>query len=182
MPSPSLASSSMSSPPLIRRARADDAAVLALLGHETFAATFGHLYPARDLAPFLAATYTPETFHRFLDDPLQALWIAEVKGKAVGYAHAGPCALPHPEVTPSCGELKRLYVHGSAQGHGLGHDLLAASLAWLTRPARDLWIGVWSENIGAQRLYARHGFVKAGEYAFVVGATRDREFILRRKG
>lgn len=167
--------------PALRPATPDDAAVLALLGHETFVETFGHLYPESDLQPFLAATYTPATFHRFIADPLQALWVAELNGKAVGYAHAGPCALPHPDVTPACGELKRLYVHSGAQGHGLGNTLLATTLAWLTKPARDVWIGVWSENIGAQRLYARHGFVKTGEYEFVVGTTRDREIILRRK-
>ena len=44
----------------------------------------------------------------------------------------------------------------------------------------DVWIGVWSENYGAQRLYRRFGFDKAGEYEFVVGETRDREFIFRR--
>jgi hypothetical protein len=38
---------------------------------------------------------------------------------------------------------------------------------------------VWSENHGAQRLYARYGFDKIGEYGFPVGQTIDREFILK---
>ena len=46
---------------------------------------------------------------------------------------------------------------------------------------RTLWVGVWSENFGAQRFYARYGFDKAGEYLFPVGATRDHEFIFRRQ-
>ena len=58
--------------------------------------------------------------------------------------------------------------------------LMQASLDFLNRLQRPLWIGVWSENLGAQKLYGRHGFVKAGEYEFHVGKTRDREFILRR--
>ncbi len=54
-------------------------------------------------------------------------------------------------------------------------------MAWLTRDGpRDIWIGVWSENYGAQRFYERHGFSKVGEYGFEVGRTVDREFILRR--
>ena len=53
--------------------------------------------------------------------------------------------------------------------------------AWLEKDGpRTLWIGVWSENLGAQRFYARYGFHKVGEYEFPVGETRDREFILRR--
>ena len=39
---------------------------------------------------------------------------------------------------------------------------------------------MWSENYGAQRFYGRHGFAFAGEYAFIVGEQRDREFMYRR--
>lgn len=45
-----------------------------------------------------------------------------------------------------------------------------------------LYIGVWSENFGAERLYARHGFQRVGEYLFPVGEHRDLEFILKRSG
>jgi ribosomal protein S18 acetylase RimI-like enzyme len=54
-------------------------------------------------------------------------------------------------------------------------------MAWLERDGpRDLWIGVWSENVGAQRFYGRHGFVRVGDYGFQVGSVTDHEFILRR--
>ena len=43
----------------IRRATASDAPVLAALGRETFAETFGHLYPPEDLAGFLDAAHAP---------------------------------------------------------------------------------------------------------------------------
>lgn len=168
----------------IRRASAADAAVLAGLGADTFTETFAHLYPPQDLQDFLAAAYSTEAFRACLEDARHAMWIAEAPGpdgpQPIGYAHAGPCALPHPEVTPGCGELKRLYVRRSGQGGGLGQALLDTALAWLDAPGRRLWIGVWSLNHGAQRLYARHGFSKVGEYVFPVGETRDHEFILSR--
>jgi ribosomal protein S18 acetylase RimI-like enzyme len=165
---------------VIRRAQSGDAQALAALGARTFADTFAHLYPPQDLEDFLGEAYTPEAFARFLTRPGQAMWIAEQDGEAVGYAHAGPCALPHPHVTERCGELKRLYVSKASQGSGLGGHLLEVALDWLEAPGRRLWIGVWSENFGAQRLYGRYGFTKVGEYEFPVGETRDREFILRR--
>jgi ribosomal protein S18 acetylase RimI-like enzyme len=43
------------------------------------------------------------------------------------------------------------------------------------------WLGVYSENPGAQRFYTRYGFMKVGEYEFPVGPLRDREFIFSRK-
>ncbi|HXV00484.1 MAG TPA: GNAT family N-acetyltransferase [Caulobacteraceae bacterium] len=165
----------------IRRARACDAPLLAALGAKTFADAFGHLYPAEDLAAFIASTHTEEKIAGELADPAMAHWLAEREGEAVGYAVAGPCGLPHPEVTAACGELKRIYVSRTGQGEGLGTRLLAQALAWLERDSpRRLWIGVFSQNVGAQRLYERHGFRKVGDYVFVVGATRDPEFILSR--
>ena len=164
----------------IRRATLEDAADLAELGRDTFTATFGHLYPPEDLAAFLHKNYAPEAFAGALRNPANGLWIAGAGGRPVAYAQEGPCALPHPEVTPDCRELKRLYARREHQGSGLGGALLAAALNWMTAPGRRLWIGVWSQNLGAQRLYARHGFEKVGEYEFPVGNMRDHEFILRR--
>ncbi|MDR3512213.1 MAG: GNAT family N-acetyltransferase [Caulobacteraceae bacterium] len=165
----------------IRPAGPADAETLARLGAETFSATFAHLYPPQDLAAFLAEAHTPERYAAWAADPAYGLWIAERDGQDLGYALAGPCHLPHPEVTADCGELWRVYVRGQAQGSGLGGRLLALSLDWLARPGRRLWIGVWSGNAGAQRLYARHGFTKVGEYEFPVGRVRDQEFILSRR-
>ncbi len=167
--------------PTIRRATPADAEALSRIGAETFTETFGHLYPPEDLAAFLESAYGLEKTRRDLADPAKAAWLVEADGEVVGHALAGACDLPHDEVTPDCGELKRLYVLKRLQGDGTGSRLLAETLAWLERDGpRPLWIGVWSENHGARRLYGRIGFDKVGEYEFAVGQTRDREFILRR--
>lgn len=169
------------SEPVIRRAALSDAEALSRIGIETYAETFGHMYPPEDLEAFFAAAYGLEKTRRDLADPAKAAWLVEIDGALVGHALAGPCDLPHPDVTPTCGELKRLYLLKAHQGGGLGSRLLATVLEWLQRDGpRPLWIGVWSENFGAQRLYGRLGFEKVGEYVFPVGETRDREFILRR--
>ncbi|HVM98868.1 MAG TPA: GNAT family N-acetyltransferase [Caulobacteraceae bacterium] len=167
--------------PTIRRATQDDAAALAAIGARTFSETFAHLYPPQDLAAFLAEAHSVERARADLANPNKAVWLVEAAGEVVGYALAGPCKLPHPEVTPDCGELDRIYVLRDYQGGGTGSRLLGETLAWLEKDGpRRIWIGVWSENHGAQRLYARHGFEKVGTYEFIVGATRDHEFILRR--
>ena len=167
--------------PILRRARLDDAETLSALGARTFTETFGHLYAPHNLSAFLADAYGLDATQRDLGDPTKAAWLMERDGRAIGYALAGPCALPHPDVTPHCGELKRFYLLKGWQGAGLGGRVFAAVMAWLQAPGpRDIWIGVWSQNLGAQRFYARHGFAKAGEYDFAVGDTLDREFILRR--
>ena len=164
----------------LRTATPEDAELLTALGRETFTSAFGHLYPPRDLQAFLAEAHTPAKYAAWAADPAYGLWIAELDGKAIGYALVGPNTLPHPEAAPGDGELKRIYVSSAAQGAGAGSLLMKAALDFLDRLRRPLWIGVWSQNHGAQKLYGRHGFVKAGEYEFLVGESRDHEFILRR--
>lgn len=167
--------------PLIRRAGSADAETVAALGAETFVETFGHLYPPADLQRYLQEAYNLDRTRADLADPAKATWLVEVNGKAAGYALAGPCSLPHGDVTADCGELKRIYLRKTTQGGGLGARLFAETMEWLQRDGpRTIWIGVWSENHGAQRFYARHGFAKAGEYNFHVGATVDLEYILKR--
>lgn len=168
--------------PTIRRATSADADRLSEIGRRTFVETFGHLYPPDDLASFLADAYGPQRTAADLADPAKAAWLVEADGQAVGHALAGPCKLPHPQVTPQCGEVERLYLLKPWQNGGLGRRLFEEVMAWLEREGpRTLWIGVWSQNHGAQRFYGRAGFEKVGEYGFPVGRVVDHEFILCRR-
>ena len=107
--------------------------------------------------------------------------MAERDGELVALANTGPNTLPHPDARPSHAELRRLYVSKSAQGLGLGTKLLAVALEWMeAHTDGPVWIGMWSGNGKAQKLYAAHGFEKVGEYQYPVGRWMDDEFILRR--
>jgi diamine N-acetyltransferase len=171
--------------PEIRVAGLADVARLVQLSRETFTDTFGHLYPPEDLAHFLDESYTPAAWTGLLNDASMRTWIAEEAlengSELIGYALAGPCKLPHPEVSESAGELKRLYVSRSRIGSGVGRVLFEEALRWLeARGRKPVWISVYSENHRALKFYERWGFKQVGEYEYVVGRSRDRELILRR--
>jgi diamine N-acetyltransferase len=165
----------------IRIATSEDAELLAALGQATYTQSFGATYPADDLAYFLATSYSVERTREWLSKPKARTWIASIAGNPVGFALAGPLDLPHPEARPEHGELKRLYLLQHAQGSGIGEALLQQALDFLDATQQlPIWLGVWSQNHGAQRLYARYGFTQVGTYHFIVGNTRDDELILRR--
>jgi GNAT superfamily N-acetyltransferase len=171
--------------PVIRPAVEADAAALGALGRQTFIDTFvdgfGVPYPAEDLKVFLDASFSAEAIRAKLREPGAAWWVADRDGALLAFANTGPNTLPHPDGRPSHAELRRLYVAKAAQGLGLGTRLLAVALEWMeANTDGPLWIGVWSGNLKAQKLYAAHGFEIAGEYQYPVGAWRDDEFILRR--
>lgn len=168
--------------PAIRRATPDDAKTLAALGATTFTETFGHLYPPEDLQAFLARVRSVDAFARKLANPELAIWIATLDdGTPAGFITVGACKLPVENLDPAAGEVQQLYVLARHQNLRLGSRLMALGLEWLEAQGRNpLYIGVWSENLGAQRFYGRYGFSKVGEYGFQVGDTLDREFILKR--
>lgn len=165
----------------IRRAIPDDAPALATLGAATFTETFGHLYPPEDLQTFLTGSHSVTAWNRVLADAQRAVWIAELGGTPIGFLCVGACKLPVENCEPTAGEIQQLYVLARHHNLRLGTRLMEAGLQWLETQGRTpLYIGVWSENQGAQRFYGRYGFSKVGEYGFPVGNTVDREFILRR--
>ena len=167
---------------IIRRAGTADAAALALITERTFTETFGHLYPPDDLAEYVSRYCTPESCRKLLDDPKVGAWLVGAEDAApVGYATAGACKLPVENREPHAGEIRQLYVLATHQNQRLGAKLLDIALGWLAEQSfSPLYIGVWSENHGAQRFYGRYGFKKVGEYGFPVGKTVDHEFILKR--
>jgi ribosomal protein S18 acetylase RimI-like enzyme len=166
----------------IRRATSADAAVLAELGAATFAQAFGHLYPPEDLNSFLSANHSPESWTSKLADARRAIFLAEhASGRPVGFVCVGDCKLPVQDLEMKAGEIQQLYVLAEFHNLRLGSRLMATGLEWLgAQGYSPLYIGVWSQNHGAQRFYGQYGFDKVGEYGFPVGKTVDREFILKR--
>jgi ribosomal protein S18 acetylase RimI-like enzyme len=166
----------------IRRATSDDAVALAEVGAATFVETFGHLYPPEDLQAFLAKSHTPESWSRTLSDPHRATWVVEHRnGRRIGFITVGACKLPVQQLEAAAGEIQQVYVFAEFHNLRLGARLMDLGLEWLAAQGRSpVYVGVWSENYGAHRFYARYGFSKVGEYDFPVGSTIDREFILKR--
>lgn len=186
---------------MLRRATPEDAEALSVLASTCYIQTFGQLYSSADLDRFIHEAYSPEVLRAELADPARPTWLlfleeseagetalgsAEAhttsEGKLIGYVTVCPAHLPHPDVKPTDGEVQRLYLLREYQGGGRGSMMLRHAIDYLLADGpRPLWIGVFSENLGAQRLYGRHGFKPVGEYKFMVGDHADREFILRRE-
>jgi ribosomal protein S18 acetylase RimI-like enzyme len=165
----------------IRSAKPGDETRLSRIGAATFTETFGHLYKAEDLELFLARSHAPEAYRQILGDRGAAAWLLEDEtAGVVGYASAGANTLPVDRPGVRDGELSRLYISAAHQGSGWGVALLETALAWLETNYADLYVSVYSENHGAQRLYRRYGFGFAKEYKYMVGNHADREFLFCR--
>ena len=162
-----------------RAATLQDAPALSELGRTSFIDAFGHLYSADNLNRFLEQAYSQAAVQIDLANPLRLYRIAEQDGLLVGYCKIGfDVTLEHEPGDRRVMELKQLYMRGNQTGSGIGATLMA----WVLDEARarefdDVILSVWSENHGAQRFYARHGFGKIGDTVFMVGDHRDEDYL-----
>lgn len=136
------------------------AADLAELGHvETRAwrAAYAGLLPAAGLARI-----APEAKARAralaLGDP--AVFVAQTRGRLLGFGTAGPQRSPDLARRGYHGEVSMLYLLPEAQGQGIGRALMAELARHLDREgASGLALWVLTENATARGFYARLGGV-----------------------
>jgi ribosomal protein S18 acetylase RimI-like enzyme len=168
----------MSDQPRFRDANEADADALAALFADVFIETFGHLYAPADLAAFLEGQTPPHWAEQLRDDAF-AVRIAEDEGGAVGLAKIGPVKLPV-DTADGDVELRQLYVHGRARGSGVAATLMDWTITQARlRGAKNLYLSVYTDNIRAQRFYARYGFVLIGPCVFMVGNQADEDIVMR---
>ena len=90
--------------------------------------------------------------------PLSVL-VAELNGRVVGFASAGPSADPDAE---AAGEIWDLWVSENHRGHGVGRELLDEALDQLAVRHRAALVWVLAANTPGRTFYARAGAVHDG--------------------
>lgn len=165
----------------IRRGKVADAALLAELGARTFSETFAVDNTPEDLAAYMATAFNVAQQTAELKDPASTFLIAEVDGRAAGYAR-----LHHGE--PEKGvegdkpvELVRLYVSREWLGHGVGAELMRACIDAARQAGHEtIWLGVWERNPRAQAFYRKWNFRPVGEHMFRLGSDLQRDILMER--
>jgi ribosomal protein S18 acetylase RimI-like enzyme len=165
----------------IRRARVEDAKLLAELGAQTFAETFTDDNKPEDMAAYLAASFNLEKLTVELTDPLSIFFIAEGGGHAAGYAkiHAGEALEGVENQKPI--ELVRLYVSRKWLGRGVGQALMQRCLNEARKLGfQTIWLGVWEHNSRALAFYRKWDFHEVGEHTFQLGSDQQRDILMQR--
>lgn len=168
--------------PTLRYATAADNQLLAEIGRETFADTFGPDNTPEDMAAYLAGAFGPEQQARELADPAARFFIAEAGAEPVGFCHLvfGPAPAGVGGARPM--EIARIYARRAWQGQGVGARLMRAALDEAAQAGCDVvWLGVWERNPRAIAFYQRWGFVEVGAQTFRLGSDLQRDLVLARR-
>ncbi|HMI58123.1 MAG TPA: GNAT family N-acetyltransferase [Gemmatimonadaceae bacterium] len=165
----------------IRRATAADSQLIATLGTDTFVASFGAQNTPENLAKHLAKAFGDETLRRELASPSITYFIAEMDGRAAGYACVREGS-PPPCVTGDAPiEVLRFYVVQDFHGSGIAQALMdACAEDARARGGRTLWLGVWDQNPRGIRFYKKCGFEDVGGQTFMLGDDPQQDRVLSR--
>ena len=166
---------------VIRRATSEDREILARLGAQTFADTYAADNTPEDMSAYLAENFNPERLASELADPASIFLIAEIDGKAAGYARLLSGESPSCVGASNPIELSRLYVAREWLGRGAGEALMRACISEAKQAGHEtLWLGVWERNERARRFYSRWEFRKVGEKIFKLGSDPQTDWLMAR--
>ena len=158
-----------------------DVTQLAQLARDTFVDTFGHLYTHDNLHLYLRNAYSEENIQREMHTDGVAYQVAIDQNRLIAYCKISHMTLPVTHHEAASMELRQLYVRKAYWGSGVADQFMH----WVfeqaqQRAVQSVYLGVYSDNLRAQRFYARYGFLRISEYHFMVGEHADLEFILHR--
>ena len=179
----------------LRTALPSDAPAITKLGAHIFTESFGHSVAPHHLRAYLDEFYSLPAITADLEDANKQTVVATATADAgsndgpsstdhvLGFAlltrsSSEPC-VAHLEKTI---ELQRIYVSAKSRGKGLG-KALAREVERIAREAgfRHMWLGVWEENVKAQKLYKRLGYRVLGDHDFDVGGVVQKDLVMAKE-
>jgi len=164
----------------IRQADISDRNIICALGVTTFYEAYFLQDEAKDLANYVLESFSPERIGAELNSADSTFFIAELNGKAVGYAKLRENSTVDCLKNVNAVELHRIYILERAKGKGVGGRLLNRCFETARAKGYEtIWLGVWEQNSAALRFYEKIGFVKVGELQFPYGKTVGTNYVLK---
>ena len=165
----------------IRRAVAEDAKLISVLGAVTFYEAYFEQDAPADLADYIYESFALDKIVSEIEDENSAFFIIYQNYHAVGYAKLREDSEVYCVNNETAVELQRIYLVERVFGTGVGEIFLKHCLEFAkAKGFKTLWLGVWEENRRAIRFYEKHGFRQVGKIAFPYGETVGTNWIMEK--
>ena len=163
-----------------RQADISDRNIICALGVTTFYEAYFEQDESSDLANYVLESFNQAQIEAELNNTDSTFFIAELNGKAVGYAKLRENSTVDCLKNENSIELHRIYILERAKGKGVGGRLLNRCFeAAQAKGYETIWLGLWEQNSAALRFYEKLGFVKVGEVQFPYGETVGTNYVLK---
>ena len=165
--------------PYIRRAKAEDAVLIADLSRQTFYDSFHAFNTPENMEKFMAEQFTREKLIGEFYDPKNTFLLACEEDRVLGYTKLR--VSDEDSDRPSAGaiEIVRIYALREQIGKGIGSLLMKEALEFARRKKFSvIWLGVWEHNTRAIAFYEKWGFRRYGQHVFLLGDDPQTDFLL----
>ncbi len=166
---------------IIKKAKPEDADILAKLGKRTFTEAYAGKIPKQALKKYVLGNFSHKAIALELALKNSSFSIAYKEKTPAGYSKINISRNVHGEKDSRCSELERVYVLKEFQGQGIGNALLKKfEHAAKKRGNTFVWLGTWEKNKRSISFYKRHGYTKFSSHTFAIGTIKQRDFLLKK--
>ena len=164
----------------IRKAGISDLQIICALGITTFYEAYCLQDDSKDLANYVLESFSIEQIEKELTDENSTFFIAEADGCAIGYAKLRENSPAECLQNENTVEIQRVYILEKMKGKSVGDYLMRACFDEARRKNYEsVWLGVWEQNLAAQKFYRKYDFIKVGELRFPYGETVGINYVLK---
>ncbi len=165
----------------IRKLTPDDLPALQKISKTTFSETFSGDNTGDNLDTYLESAFNDDTLRSQLENPESAFYFILDGNEPAGYIKLNEGSAQTEFQDNVAMELERIYVLKTGHGKGFAHALMDFVLKEAASKSKQhVWLGVWENNLRAQRFYQKFGFEITGTHTFVLGESRQTDYIMRR--
>jgi ribosomal protein S18 acetylase RimI-like enzyme len=163
----------------VRRADANDVAVLADIGQASFRAAYQDWSEPGDLEVHLQEHFSEAAVRDALRIPGCQYLLASNDGAPAGFVKIRDGERPEQLPEGNVLELAQAYVHPDQQRFGIGGKLLAAAFDHAREQAADgVWLSVWEDAPWAVNCYLKYGFTQIGMIDFQLGKSTYNDLLM----
>lgn len=158
-----------------------DLALLREIAETVYRNTFAPHCTQEDMDAYAAKAFSEEQLLTELQNPDSLFYFGLEGERAVGYIklNHGPAQTELQD--DAAIEVERLYLLPEHQGKGYGGKLLQLGIDYAKAQGKAyVWLGVWENNLRAQRLYEKHGFYRFSQHPFPMGEDIQTDYLLRK--
>lgn len=166
----------------IKEATLQDIPAMRTVAISSYSDTFSASNTPENMEAFFNSSYSLAALEKEFHEPNSCIYLAWAADQLVGFVRVRECDEVKGLLGDNTLEIQRLYVLTSAQGKSVGRLLMEAALAHASQKKYEwIWLGVWEQNVKAQRFYEAWGFEKFSEHTFWMGDDPQVDWLLRRK-
>jgi diamine N-acetyltransferase len=166
----------------VRSADITDISLISTLGITTCYEAYFELDVSKDLAAYSLEAFSLEQLTREFEDMNSTFIIAELDSKAIGFAKLREGKRIECLKDKHAIEVQRIYILEKVKGKKFGSYLLEKCFQiGKEKGYETLWLGVWDQNLAAQKFYEKLKFENIGVTEFAYGDETTTSLVMVKK-